>query len=287
MKKLLCYTHDRTLVCVETGKKIRLTPKPFKVLCYLIEKKGTCVSKDELFSVCWKNSIVSEQSLTNTIGFIRKSIKELNVNDIRITTLSKSGYILESKSIMIIDGSSSDYDENDENDENDNNIQLHTIKHQSSNKTKQLESDDIQSNHVILSRKLIRIKSLSFLSLFSLTVILILYLIPNTPSFINDENYQIIENENFQLFFHDSTKTVEKANIKKYLTENDFKKCQVKKAYIRVYSAPYSQESLSLSIFIFTKSASIYNAYFHQVERSEITNSIGKLFKNKTICQYN
>ncbi|MBF4411017.1 hypothetical protein EA831_24680, partial [Vibrio anguillarum] len=48
MKKLLCYTHDRTLVCVETGKKIRLTPKPFKVLCYLIEKKGTCVSKDEL-----------------------------------------------------------------------------------------------------------------------------------------------------------------------------------------------------------------------------------------------
>lgn len=106
MTKLLCYSQDRTLVCVESKKKVSLRPKPYEVLIFLLSRQGVCVSKDEIFEACWSGLIVSEQSLTNTIGVIRKALRELSSDDIQITTVSKSGYILYVGYFELIDGNS-------------------------------------------------------------------------------------------------------------------------------------------------------------------------------------
>ncbi|MEC7941737.1 MAG: winged helix-turn-helix domain-containing protein [Pseudomonadota bacterium] len=51
--------------------------------------------KDELFSECWNGAIISDQSLTNTISTLRKSLKTIGITNTKLTTVSKAGYVLE------------------------------------------------------------------------------------------------------------------------------------------------------------------------------------------------
>lgn len=86
---------DRSIMNIENKTLIKLRPKPFRVLLYLHTHSGLCISKDELFTECWNGAVVSDQSLTNTISTLRKALSTLEIKKVKLTTVSKAGYLLE------------------------------------------------------------------------------------------------------------------------------------------------------------------------------------------------
>src|SRR5215831_5858659 len=55
---------------------VRLTPKAFQVLCYVVERPGQLVTKEELFRVLWAETVVSDAALTTCIQEIRKALQD-------------------------------------------------------------------------------------------------------------------------------------------------------------------------------------------------------------------
>lgn len=54
--------------------EIKLRPKSYQVLCYLVEHAGRLVSKDELFDAVWGQTVVTEDSLTQCLVEIRRAL---------------------------------------------------------------------------------------------------------------------------------------------------------------------------------------------------------------------
>ena len=83
-------THDN-------GQTEYFTPRVSDVFLLLLAHQGKCVAKEFLLSQCWGDTIVSEQALTNVISKLRKVLANHALDMITITTVSKSGYLLEVK----------------------------------------------------------------------------------------------------------------------------------------------------------------------------------------------
>ncbi|CZF83061.1 invasion protein regulator [Grimontia celer] len=90
---IVYFSGTRTLV-FESGRKEQLSPIAGKVFILLLENVGTSVTKEELFSSCWGNAVVSDQSLTNVVSNLRKTLKLSVKGGAQIKTISKVGYIL-------------------------------------------------------------------------------------------------------------------------------------------------------------------------------------------------
>ncbi|OCH22071.1 winged helix-turn-helix domain-containing protein [Aliivibrio logei] len=73
---------------------IILRPLPYNVFTLLLEQKGNCIDRDELFDVCWEGAIVTDQALTNVISGLRRNLIQLEAEGIAIKTVSKVGYLL-------------------------------------------------------------------------------------------------------------------------------------------------------------------------------------------------
>src|ERR1044071_1688976 len=56
------------------GKLVKLQPKAFDMLAYLVENAERVVSKDQLLSRIWPRETVSEWSLTFSIKTVRKAL---------------------------------------------------------------------------------------------------------------------------------------------------------------------------------------------------------------------
>ena len=56
------------------SQEIVLRPKAFAVLCYLLERPGQLVSKDELLSALWSGNYVAERALTVCITELCKAL---------------------------------------------------------------------------------------------------------------------------------------------------------------------------------------------------------------------
>src|ERR1700759_3790696 len=56
------------------GNEIALRPKTFAVLRYLSENCARLVSKDELFSAVWPNVAVTDDTLVQSIGELRRAL---------------------------------------------------------------------------------------------------------------------------------------------------------------------------------------------------------------------
>jgi DNA-binding winged helix-turn-helix (wHTH) protein len=68
---------DPQNACVWRGTEmIKLTPKAFAVLHYLIEHQGRVVTKEELFTEVWPETVVSEVALSVCVREIRKSLED-------------------------------------------------------------------------------------------------------------------------------------------------------------------------------------------------------------------
>jgi DNA-binding winged helix-turn-helix (wHTH) protein/Tfp pilus assembly protein PilF len=72
--------------------RIRLTPKAFDLLAYLVRNAGHLVHKDELLQMIWPDAFVEEGNLTRTIHTLRKALEEDDNGNKFIETVPTVGY---------------------------------------------------------------------------------------------------------------------------------------------------------------------------------------------------
>jgi len=85
------YVLDRDRGCLLLdGHEVPLRPKTFAVLRYLVENAGRLVSKDDIFAAVWANLAVTDDTLVQSIGELRR---ELGDDGSRlIKTIPRRGY---------------------------------------------------------------------------------------------------------------------------------------------------------------------------------------------------
>lgn len=82
--------NDRTLR--RRGETVHITDKVFNLLLVLIENSGRLVSKEELISEIWHDSIVEDNNLTVSMSALRKALGENHGGPRYVATIPKRGY---------------------------------------------------------------------------------------------------------------------------------------------------------------------------------------------------
>jgi adenylate cyclase len=72
------------------GSEIALRPKTFAVLSHLVENSGQLVSKEELFAAVWPNLAVTDDTLVQSVGELRRALG--NDGPRLIRTIPRRGY---------------------------------------------------------------------------------------------------------------------------------------------------------------------------------------------------
>ncbi len=75
------------------GNRVKLRPKSFDVLHYLVERQGKLVGRDELLDSVWAGAVVTEDAVTQCLIDIRKALGDDSQTAIR--TVPRRGYIFE------------------------------------------------------------------------------------------------------------------------------------------------------------------------------------------------
>jgi DNA-binding winged helix-turn-helix (wHTH) protein/tetratricopeptide (TPR) repeat protein len=81
-------------------RAISLRPKTWAVLCYLAERPGVLVTKDELLSAVWGDTAVTEATLTKSIGEIRDALHDEVRRPRFVETVHRRGF----RFVSAIDG---------------------------------------------------------------------------------------------------------------------------------------------------------------------------------------
>ena len=78
-----------------------IAPSLMALLCYLANNHGKVISRDELITHVWQGNVVSDESVSRSIAFLRKSLGDSAKSPRYIKTISKQGYqfLLEPKSV--------------------------------------------------------------------------------------------------------------------------------------------------------------------------------------------
>ena len=85
---------DRQRACLfRDGEGIKLRPKSFELLAYLVENHGRLITKDELMKAGWPDSFVTDDSLVQCIKEMRRALEDDSQHLIK--TLPRRGYIFE------------------------------------------------------------------------------------------------------------------------------------------------------------------------------------------------
>lgn len=72
--------------------RIKLRPKVFQVLIYLVEHRDRVISKDELLEHLWPGQFISDGSLNACLMAVRKAVGDSGRNQRYIQTLHSRGY---------------------------------------------------------------------------------------------------------------------------------------------------------------------------------------------------
>ncbi len=75
------------------GTEIRLRPKSYEVLRYLVEHAGHLVSRDQLLDAVWADTVVTNDTVTQCLIDIRKALGDQSQEIIR--TVTRRGYVFE------------------------------------------------------------------------------------------------------------------------------------------------------------------------------------------------
>jgi DNA-binding winged helix-turn-helix (wHTH) protein/TolB-like protein len=90
------FTLDLTRGCLQHGQNvIKLRPKSFEVLKYLVENNGRLISKDELISAVWVDTAVTDGSLVQCLKDIRHALCDEAQQIIK--TVHGRGYIFDTE----------------------------------------------------------------------------------------------------------------------------------------------------------------------------------------------
>lgn len=74
------------------GTPVRIEPKVFDVLLYLIEHQGEVVTKEDLYTHLWPDQFVSDSALTYCIASARKAVGDTGRQKETIKTVHRRGY---------------------------------------------------------------------------------------------------------------------------------------------------------------------------------------------------
>ena len=77
-------------VLLLAGRDIVLRPKTFGVLSYLVQHPDRLVSKEELLAAVWPNLIVTDDTLVQSIGELRRALGDAGAT--LIVTVPRRGY---------------------------------------------------------------------------------------------------------------------------------------------------------------------------------------------------
>ena len=88
------FTLDLTRGCLRHGQEeIKLRPKSFEVLKYLVENNGRLISKDELIRAVWVDTAVTDDSLVQCLRDIRQALSDEEQQIIK--TVHGRGYVFD------------------------------------------------------------------------------------------------------------------------------------------------------------------------------------------------
>ena len=97
-RKSLIYQFDDVSVDLEkfevikADSRVRLEPKAFEVLVFLIENRRRLVEKKELLDAVWKDAFVTENAMTRVIAQLRKALGDDSKDAKYIETVPTRGY---------------------------------------------------------------------------------------------------------------------------------------------------------------------------------------------------
>ena len=74
------------------AQPVRLTPRAFQVLSYVLERPGQLVTKEELFRVLWADTVVGDAALTMCIQEIRKALQDDAKHPQYLETVHRRGF---------------------------------------------------------------------------------------------------------------------------------------------------------------------------------------------------
>jgi predicted ATPase len=93
MKQFECFALDTANQCLlHKGVPIDLPPKPFAVLCYLVENPGRLITHDELLDALWPETYVQPQVLRTYVLDLRKALGDDAGQPRFIQTVHKRGF---------------------------------------------------------------------------------------------------------------------------------------------------------------------------------------------------
>lgn len=75
-----------------SGEPVKLAPKVYNALVYLIENRDRIVSKDELFAELWPDTFVEDNALSYTISQLRKALAIHEPETVFIETVPRRGF---------------------------------------------------------------------------------------------------------------------------------------------------------------------------------------------------
>lgn len=80
------------LLLQQDGETVSLTPRVFDTLLYLVRHGGKVLTKDELLSAIWTDTIVEENNLNQNISILRRVLGESRGENRYIATVPGRGY---------------------------------------------------------------------------------------------------------------------------------------------------------------------------------------------------
>ena len=74
------------------GRVVPLTPKVFDILLLLIQNSGRILTKNEMMTLVWRDTMVEESNLTRNVSTLRKALGEDTDHPLYIETIPWRGY---------------------------------------------------------------------------------------------------------------------------------------------------------------------------------------------------
>ncbi|WP_286294742.1 winged helix-turn-helix domain-containing protein [Vibrio apostichopi] len=281
----------RTITQILSDTTISMRPLPFKVLVYLLEHQDQCISRDELFEECWQGVLVTDQSLTNTISYIRKVIKNLDTDELELKTISKKGY-----SLSVIPNKQSQAPNAPQTENRDvteampeagilGNALGVGFEVEVDKRTDHLRQpiNNEQANPRFPHQFAISLCALWF-GIILVAYYFIHYSNEQAP-FLNKERYQPYQFGSATLYLSDDSQKVSSTEMKVYIDGLELSQCNVKSIYIRVSNSAYRDNIVSMYAFVFTNNRKSQNIFKQKLDNINLYHSIITPLLNSFYCK--
>ncbi|CAH7101570.1 Transcriptional regulator [Vibrio chagasii] len=265
-------TEIRTLTHHPVDITVSMRPLPFKVLLYLLKHQDRCVSREELFEECWQGVLVTDQSLTNTISYIRKVFKNLDTNELELKTISKQGYLL----VISPKQQAPKVEEIKPFAEAELQLELENA---DTNIDDAKISPDLQQpvSNQKTKTKFPRQFTLNLCALWFGIILVAYYAIhydKEQAPFLDKDSYHPYPFGSATLYIHDQSSKVSAPEMTSYINHLELSQCNVKNIYIRITNSAFRDNIISMYAFVFTNNRKSQNIFKQKLDGLNIYPSI-------------